>query len=639
MLNTTIAHYKITAKLGQGGMGEVYRATDTKLGREVAIKVLPKALAGDAERLARFQREAELLASLNHPNIAAIYGLEESGANKALVLELVEGDTLADRLKKGPMVVEDAQETCLGIAEALEAAHEKGIIHRDLKPANVKFTSEGKVKVLDFGLAKAIDAETESMTTTASMSESPTITADYTKPGTILGTAAYMSPEQTRGKGLDKRTDIWSFGCVLYECLTGKKLFQGEDVSETLASIIKGEPEWASLPSNTPPAIQILLRKCLAKDRKRRLPDIAAARIDLAEAIEDPSSSMIRLSEGALEERKATNGVGWLGVGIAIILTGIVASVVAWNLKPIPDPPGTKRSEILIDEASPIDSSGSNALALTRDGKRLVYNLFDSGLGLRVRDLESGEDSMLRGTGLEEGSEGSPFMSWDGNEVGMVLDGKLVRLPITGGTPQTLVEDVGRSGFRGGSWGKGGSIVFAERGEPLRVVSEAGGEVKEITELGDDLDHKFPQILPGGGHVLFVALKRVGGDRVGRAEVLSLETKERKEIGVGDCDDVRYVSSGHVLYTRGNEVFAMGWDAERLEVTGKGKRVLEGVRQNRKLRSQLEVSEEGTLIYEAGLSAGADLSLVWLEATEGGGDSQRKAGNGIYSPCRLMRSR
>jgi eukaryotic-like serine/threonine-protein kinase len=319
MLNTTIAHYKITAKLGQGGMGEVYRATDTKLGREVAIKVLPTAMAADAERLARFQREAELLASLNHPNIAAIHGLEESGGSKALVLELVEGDTLADRLKKGPMAVEDALETCLGIAEALEAAHEKGIIHRDLKPANVKFTSDGKVKVLDFGLAKATESEPESMTTTAtaSMLESPTITADYTKPGTILGTAAYMSPEQARGKALDKRTDIWSFGCVLFECLTGKKLFQGEDVSETLASIIKGAPDWGALPGNTPPAIQLLLRKCLTKDRKRRLPDIAAARIDLADAIDDPSSSFIRLNEGALAESRAKSR-GWLGIGIAV---------------------------------------------------------------------------------------------------------------------------------------------------------------------------------------------------------------------------------------------------------------------------------------------------------------------------------
>ena len=622
MLNTTIAHYKITAKLGQGGMGEVYRATDTKLGRDVAIKVLPEAVVDDGERLARFQREAELLASLNHPNIAAIYGLEDSGTSKALVLELVEGETLADRLKKGPMVVEDALETCLGIAEALEAAHEKGIIHRDLKPANVKFTSDGKVKVLDFGLAKALDSEVEMMTSTGSLADSPTITADYTKPGTILGTAAYMSPEQARGKGLDKRTDIWSFGCVLFECLTGKKLFQGEDVSETLASIIKGAPEWGALPGNTPPAIQLLLRKCLTKDRKRRLPDVGAARIDLADAIEDPSSTFIRLNEGALAE-SGSRGGSWQGIGIGFVIASLLGGVIVWKLKPIPEtpaaePPGVKQAEILIGGEFPIQGRDGNGLAVSRDGKRLVYNLTDSGLGLRVRDLESGEDSPLRGTGIEAGYEGSPFISWDGEDVGMVLDGKLVRLPISGGTARTLVEGVSRGWFRVGSWGKDGSIVFGEMDHPLRMVSEEGGDVREITELGDDVGHIFPQILPGGEQVLFRATKLVDGNYFGRAEVLNLGSGERKELGIGECEDVRYVNSGHVLYTKGNEVFAMVWDPERSEVVGKGKRVLDGVMQGRSDRSQMVVSEEGTLIYAAGRSAVGSRSLVWVEATGAG---------------------
>ena len=619
-LKSTIAHYKISAKLGQGGMGEVYRAMDTKLGREVAIKVLPEALAGDAERLARFQREAELLASLNHSNIAAIHGLEESGGGLALVLELVEGDTLSDRLKKGPMAVEDALETCLGIAEALEAAHEKGIIHRDLKPANVKFTADGKVKVLDFGLAKALGAESDSMTSIGSLTDSPTITADYTKPGTILGTAAYMSPEQARGKGLDKRTDIWSFGCVLFECLTGKKPFQGEDVTETLASIIKEEPVWGLLPNNTPSPILLLLRKCLSKDRKRRLQDVGDARVDLGEAIEDPSSSMICLSEGALEERGRGNGKDWMRWAGGMLVGGIIASVIAWNLKPnleapVGEPLAVKRGEIPISGEAPLGRSGA-VLAISRDGKRLVYNLRDGGAGLRVKDLESGEDDLLRGTGLDFGNEGNPFFSWDGKDVGMVLDGKLVRLPVTGGTPRTLVDGFNQTGFRGGSWGADGSIVFAEKVSPLKMISEEGGEVKEITELGEDYTHGFPQTLPDGEHVLFISVKPVDGKRVGRAEVLNLVTKERKELGVGECQDVRYVSSGHLLYTRDDEIFAIGWDLERQEVTGKGKRVLGGVRQNT-WRSQYEVSEDGTLIYTA-LSDSKNRSLVWVEGAEEG---------------------
>ena len=521
------------------------------------------------------------------------------------------------------MVVEDALETCLGIAEALEAAHEKGIIHRDLKPANVKFTSDGKVKVLDFGLAKPLDAEPETMTSTGPLADSPTITADYTKPGTILGTAGYMSPEQARGKGLDKRTDIWSFGCVLYECLTGKRPFQGEDVTETLASIIKGEPDWGSLPRNTPPAIQLLLRKCLTKDRKRRLQDIGDARVDLADAIEDPSSTMIRLSEGALAGRGLGRSISWMRWAIGMVVACLITGTLVWNLRPIPEAPAvkplaTKRAEILIVGESPLDSTTNNALALSRDGKSLVYNLFDAGAGLRVRDLGTGEDKFLLGTELDFGVESSPFFSWDGNEVGMVLDGNLVRLPISGGTPQALVEGVRRRGFQGGSWGEDGSIVYAEDNSPMKLVSEKGGEVRTLTELGDDHAHGLPQILPGGGHVLFIAVKRVDGNYVGRAEVLNLVTERRKEVEIGECQDVRYVSSGHLLYAKGNEVFAIGWDSESLEVIGKGKRVLEGVRQDGSWKLHFEVSEEGTLIYEAELKDGGGRSLVWVEATEEG---------------------
>ena len=281
MIEGKIAHYQITAKLGQGGMGEVYRATDTKLDREVAIKVLPESFAQDRERLARFEREAKVLAQLNHTNIAGVYGFDQDDGVWFLVMEYVEAEDLSARLKKGKLPVEETLEVGKQIAEALEAAHEKGIVHRDLKPGNIKISEDGKVKVLDFGLAKAMAGETSIITTNANLADSPTITDAFTQPGTILGTAAYMSPEQARGKQVDQRTDIWAFGCVLYECLTGKKCFAGEDVTETLAGIIKGDPDWELLPTGTPPGVLFLLKKCLVKHRQSRLHHIADARVDL----------------------------------------------------------------------------------------------------------------------------------------------------------------------------------------------------------------------------------------------------------------------------------------------------------------------------------------------------------------------
>ncbi|NQV35716.1 MAG: serine/threonine protein kinase, partial [Phycisphaeraceae bacterium] len=331
MTNQSIAHYKITSKLGQGGMGEVYRATDTQLDRDVAIKILPESFAEDDNRVARFDREAKVLAALNHPNIAAIYGIEQTGDIHALIVELVEGETLGERLKREPMTVTEALECCKQIAEGLEAAHEKGIVHRDLKPENVKIDSDGRVKVLDFGLAKEVAVPGSAI----NQADSPTLTNLGTLPGQLLGTAPYMSPEQARAKPVDKRSDIWSFGCVLFECLTGKPLFQGEDVTETLATIIKGEPEWTALPADTPPTIELLLRKCLAKDRKRRLHDIADARIDIEQALGDPSSSISRLSDRALQETTNPTGIQTaparsarrlIVCGAALLLSGAIAA-------------------------------------------------------------------------------------------------------------------------------------------------------------------------------------------------------------------------------------------------------------------------------------------------------------------------
>jgi serine/threonine protein kinase len=516
MLNTTIAHYKVTAKLGQGGMGEVYRATDTKLGREVAIKVLPEALAGDTGRLARFQREAEMLASLNHPNIAAIHGLEESEGGKALVLELVEGETLSERLKKGPMAVEDALETCLGIAEALEAAHEKGIIHRDLKPANVKFTSDGKVKVLDFGLAKALDSEVgraysraESQAPDGSrglsphLEDSPTITADYTMPGTILGTAAYMSPEQARGKGLDKRTDIWSFGCVLFECLTGKKLFQGEDVTETLASIIKGEPEWASLPTNTPPTIQILLRKCLSKNRKRRLQDMGDARVDLEEAISDPSSSFIRLSDQAIQSAGKSRGRPVLVGAVGVLACGVFLAL-GWFLKPIPVPgPLPMRTlDVKLGEEATISVS-RQAFKLSPDGTKLVYSLLPPDAEepqLFLRHFDQLVSTPIAGT-----LNASHFcISPDGSSLVFRKSGDHIvyKVPITGGNPHEFFSTINRKASI--EWTQEDWIVYGELADGLYRVPSGGGTPEPLTLLAPgERSHQWPHVLPGGQAVLY----------------------------------------------------------------------------------------------------------------------------------------
>ena len=615
MLNTTIAHYKVTAKLGQGGMGEVYRATDTKLGREVAIKVLPEALAGDAERLARFQREAELLASLNHANIAAIYGLEESGANKALVLELVEGDTLADRVKKGPMIVEDALEACLGIAEALEAAHEKGIIHRDLKPANVKFTSDGKVKVLDFGLAKALDAEPETMTSTGSLADSPTITADYTKPGTILGTAAYMSPEQARGKGLDKRTDIWSFGCVLFECLTGKKLFQGEDVSETLASIIKGAPDWGSLPTNTPPTIQLLLRKCLAKDRKRRLPDIAAARIDLAEAIEDPSSSFIRLSEGGLAEKGARSGMGWLGVGMTVVIASLVIGAVGWFLRLVDPALEPRYSEILFDKYEGkrfFTMFHNRSFALSPDGRSLVYLFSESTRRLYLRDFTTGLDAPIP-IANNPWLVSSPFFSPDGESLGFVAEGGLYTIPTRGGRAQRISSDpqLSTATHRGFDWSQMGQIVVAMKERPLRLVSVDGTESREITTFSEGETHKCPQFLDDE-HVLFLV---ANDDELGLAQavVVNTRTLESTPLGIEPCHDIRFVASGHLLCSVYDEIYAVPFDSKSLMTLGSRKRVLSHVRKSE--RSHFDVANDGTLAYlPGGATSVSQSAMVWIDA-------------------------
>ena len=548
MLNQSIAHYKVTAKLGQGGMGEVYRATDTKLDREVAIKVLPESFAQDKERLARFEREAKVLASLDHPNIGAIHGIEDADGKRCLILQLIEGETLTERLRTGAMPIDEALDVCKQIAEALEAAHEKGIIHRDLKPGNVKITPDGKVKVLDFGLAKAAMVRTDSTpshspwkepsrdgveSVPTNNSQSPTLTADYTRPGVILGTAAYMSPEQARAKPVDKRSDIWSFGCVLYECLTGKCLFRGEDVTETLATVIKGEPQWTDLPSETPHIIRVLIRKCLVKDRRHRLQHIDDARVDLEKAIADPNWGV---ESGQPSSAGATQGFSKGVLTVVAVITGLITALLSWFLKPTPpatDPvtphsPPVTRLLLSVEENSRLSgASGAfqrpsrTAFALSPEGRYLVYAATTDGTNsqLYLRPMNQDHARLIQGT---EGAS-SPVFSPDGKSIGFIAGGSVRRVAIEGGEPQTIVAGTsdGPSPFAI-NWCDDETILLSPYVGPILRVSAAGGTPEQLTVLNNktgELSHRLPHMLPGSKAVLFTIMKGLDWDNPDRRSV------------------------------------------------------------------------------------------------------------------------
>jgi serine/threonine protein kinase len=425
MIGKTLGSFECTALLGKGGMGEVYRAKDQKLGRDVAIKVLPEEFAKDADRVARFQREAKLLASLNHPNIAAIHGLEESDGTHFLVLELIEGDTLADRLKRGAIPVEESLRLALQIAEALEAAHEKGVIHRDLKPANIKVTPDGKVKVLDFGLAKAFAGEQSNL----NLSNSPTLSVAATQQGIILGTAAYMSPEQASGEATDKRTDIWAFGVVLYEMLTGRSLFAGDNVSQTLASVIKSEPEWNNLPPNLHPRIRFLLERCLKKKPKNRCSGISDARVDIQEVLADPSGVFASAVLTAKSGKKKRLGIAW--VAAIAILCLFIAAVAAWYLKPSESQPVTRFYYEMPEYQQFLNLEARN-LDVSPDGRQFVYSTSE---GLYLRSIGELEARLIAGTTNENPL--FPFFSPDGKWIGYGSgsDGRLKKIAIGGGAP------------------------------------------------------------------------------------------------------------------------------------------------------------------------------------------------------------
>ena len=537
---TRLAHYDVVALIGEGGMGQVYQATDTQLGRDVALKILPDAFAADPDRLARFQREAQVLASLNHPGIAAIYGIEKSDDTQALVLELVEGPTLADRIEKGPIPIDEALPIAKQIAEALEAAHEAGVIHRDLKPANIKVREDGTVKVLDFGLAKALDP-----TPDGDPSQSPTLTAAATQMGVIMGTAGYMSPEQARGKPVDKRADIWSFGVVLYEMLTGQRAFQGEDVSLTLAAVMKSGLNIETLPPDLPASVRTVLCRCLAKDPRERLRDIGDVPLAMKGAFDTTVGASTELYD-APQLQIWQRPVAILGiVVIAVLVTGFAT----WTMKQL-DVPGIVRFAVSPDDAGPLHlATVSPDVAISPNGEHVAYLTGTVGAGgeqLHVRPL----DQLTSETLVAEGEMNSPFFSPEGLSVGFYDRNPvqvLKRVSVQGGPTSTICDLPGD--LRGASWGADGTIVFgsSDRASGLWRVAAVGGEPERLTtpnpEQGEG-DHLWPEILPGGEAVMFtITASRIEDFQIA---VLPLATGEQKVVLRGGAYP-RYSLTGHLL--------------------------------------------------------------------------------------------
>jgi Tol biopolymer transport system component len=592
---TRLGSYEVVAQIGAGGMGEVYQAHDTKLGRDVAIKVLPEAFAHDPDRLTRFQREAKMLASLNHPNIATIHGLEQSGGTSYLVMELVSGETLQERVKRdGAVPVEEALAIAKQIAEALEAAHEKGIIHRDLKPANVKLTPEGKVKVLDFGLAKAFAGDTS----TEDMGNSPTLSMAATMQGVILGTAAYMSPEQARGKACDKRTDIWAFGCVLYELLTGKQTFHGEDVTDILAAVVRAEPDWNALPAATPPKVRELLRRCLQKDKTLRLRDAGDAQIEIQDALAGTKGA------GATHASTAPRSKLAWAVSVAF---AFVAAVMAWGWWRATVPVGQKLQPLVrLDVDLGPDVSLSSTAILSPDGTRIVYV---SQGRLFTRRLDQPNATELAGT---QGAYAA-FFSPDGQWVAFFSPGKLQKVSIDGGSAITLCN--APYGV-GGSWGEDGNIIVGfNLTSGLSRVPSAGGPPTPVTDLpSGEQTHRWPQILPGGKAVLFTANATATGFDGANIEVMSLADHRRKTLVRGGTYG-RYLPSGHLIYVNRGTLFAVPFDVDRLEVRGTPAPVVDQVGYNGTYGSaQFDFSQTGTLIYRSGGAGGGLYTVQWLDA-------------------------
>ena len=604
---TRLGAYEITSLIGAGGMGEVYRARDTKLNRQVALKVLPASFDNDSDRLARFKREAQVLASLNHSNIAHIHGLEESSGVSAIVMELVDGDDLSALIGRGPLALADAIGIAKQIADALEAAHELGIIHRDLKPANIKVRTDGTVKVLDFGLAKALDPAGDS---SAEPMNSPTVTSHRTETGVVLGTASFMSPEQAQGRAVDRRTDIWAFGAVLYEMLSGRRAFGGGSSADAIAAVLRQDIDWTLLPAGTPAAVRRLIARCLDRDVKRRLRDIGEARIVLDDAASRPIAQ--RDDRAGSDDR--TRRQPWrravplaISAAAAAALTGT-----AWyaSLEPAA-PPAVIRFTVTLPEGQVFTGLSGRAVALSPDGTMIAY-VSNGRLNLRsMSDLES--KPILGTEGFQAVAD--PVFSPDGRWLAFhaIYDQTLKKIAVTGGAAITITKAELPFGM---NWGPDG-IVYGQGAKSILRVSPDGGAPETLVSLTNDEVGHGPQVLPGGGHVLFTLATGDSPDRWNTARVVvqSLTSGERKIVVEGGSD-ARYVPTGHLIYALGGSVLAVAFDVQRLQVTSGPVPIIDGVRRATLAgAANFSFSESGSLAYVPGPASGSgagklDLALA-----------------------------
>jgi Tol biopolymer transport system component len=614
--------YEINAQIGAGGMGEVYRARDTKLGRDVALKVLPQAFAADPERLARMRREAHVLAALNHPNIAAIHGFEDTGDTHALVLEFVDGETLAHRIAQGPIPLDEALPIARQIAEALEAAHEQGIIHRDLKPANIKVRPDGMVKVLDFGLAKlnepalaTRDAGLDGAKGPLSLSPTITSPALMTRVGVLLGTAAYMSPEQTKGRAADKRSDIWAFGCVLYEMLTGRRAFDGEDMTDVLGAVARLDPNWEAVPPGVPDPIRTLMHRCLVKDPRARIGDIAAVRFVLDHQADPMTTAPVH--QGSPPARSF---VRRLQIPAAILITGATTAAAMVFLLPRPTPqPVTRLMVEASGDARVAIDPNDRAIAISPDGSKVAYTgaratVYGAGVqsSLFVRALDQLQPTLLAGPGNVR----EPFFSPDGAWVGFfdpVIP--LKKVSASGGPPIQLATLDSPS--RGATWGPDDAIIYAtvnpETG--LLRISSNGGEPIVLTRPNQEKgerDHVWPHVLPGGRAVLFTIVPN-GPIEDAQIAVLDLRNSSYKVVLRG-ASDARYVEGGYLVYGLAGTLRAVAFDVDRLEVRGTPVPVLQQVVTTPTGgAANFAVAANGTLAYVSGSGLGETRTVVWVD--------------------------
>ena len=610
MIGSRLAHYEIVAPLGRGGMGEVFRARDTKLDREVAIKLLPRELRDDPERVARFGREARTLAALHHPNIASLFGLEQDGEHRYLVMECVDGEDLGRVLRQGPLDLEETLDVARQLAEGLEEAHEKGIVHRDLKPANIMRTPDGRVKVLDFGLARAVLGEGVDE---GDPSQSPTITAAMTIAGTVLGTAAYMSPEQARGKTVDRRADLWAFGCILWEMLTGRRLFEGETVSDTLAAVLRADPPWDDLPNDTPPAVIRLLERCLERDPRRRLRDIGEARIRLERWRDDPTTLHASASIPVAVDSDRKSWIPW-----TVAVLGVLLAVGSWLVRPSAQPPEAPKLEVALqlDGLDPMTPNIGPSIQISPDGQWLSY--FAS-TQIHLQHLSTRRTRALGDLAYASSMAFSPDSRW----LAFQSDGRIWRAAVEGGAPIEVctVDDP-----RGIAWVDDQTLVFNENfATALTLVDLRTGEKSPLTTLDaskNERSHRWPSTLPDQHHVLFMSQELGQSYAEATIRVVDTRTGESRDLLRGGSFP-RYAVGGLLTFVRDRTLIGIEFDPETMEVSGLPKPLLENLatlvadQETDDGSAEISWSDDGTMVYRTDAAVEATARPSWLDLNTG----------------------